>query len=370
MMTFRKLAVAFAMMTAATMHAGAAPGASEGGKSGAGWAAPDEATATFTDYHFASGETLQQLRLHYATLGRPHRNADGAVDNAVLFLHWTGASGQALLTQEYRAALFGLGAPFDAERYFIILPDAIGHGQSSKPSDGPRGAFPHYGYGDMVELQHKLVSETLGIAHLRAIVGMSMGCMNAWQWAEAYPDAADGIMPVACFPSPISGRDLLWRRMVVDGIRSDPAWAGGNYTLQPPSVSYGLGVLRLMTDGVPRLQEAVSTRESVEAFIGSVKARASGFDANDLIYSLESSADFDAVPGFSGVRARIFAVNFADDEFYRASLQTLERDIRAVPGARFVVRPVSKGSVGHMSMAHPALWADRARDFVGRLGAH
>jgi homoserine O-acetyltransferase len=330
---------------------------------------PHQADATFANYRFRDGETLPRLRLHYATLGQPRRNAQGAIDNAVLILHWTGVSSEALLTPEYKTALFAPGAPFDASRYFVILPDAVGHGRSSKPSDGLRTAFPHYGYGDMVDLEHMLVTETLGITHLRAIVGMSMGCMNAWQWAEAYPEAMDGIMPIACFPSSISGRNLVWRRMVVDSIRSDPAWAKGTYQQQPPSLSYGLEILRLMIDGVPHLQAVAGTRASANAFIRGVKEQAAGFDANDLVYSLESSGDFDAEPGLSRVKTKVLALNFADDEFYRDSLQTLERDISTVRGGRFVVRAVSDGSVGHLSMAYPALWADHARDFIAWLSA-
>ncbi len=158
-----------------------------------------QANTDLANYKFRDGETLPQLRLHYVTLGQPHKNDHGSIDNAILLLHWTNSSSQALLVPEYKEALFAPGAPFDARRFFVIIPDSIGLGQSSKPSDGLRAAFPHYGYGDMVDLQHKLVVETLGITHLRAVVGMSMGCMNAWQWAEAYPDAMDGIMPVACF---------------------------------------------------------------------------------------------------------------------------------------------------------------------------
>jgi homoserine O-acetyltransferase len=373
MTMLRQIAFAAAAVAAGSVAqaADAGGGVSTGAQSDRSSAAtPHQADATFASYRFRDGKTLPQLRLHYATLGQPHRNAQGAIDNAVLLLHWTGASGEALLTPEYRTALFAPGAPFDASRYFVILPDAIGHGRSSKPSDGLKAAFPRYGYGDMVHLQHMLVTETLGITHLRAIVGMSMGCMNAWQWAETYPDAMDGILPVACFPSSISGRNLVWRRMVVDGIRSDPAWAGGNYSQQPPSVSYGLEMLRLMIDGVPHLQAAARTRENADAFVRGVKEQAAGFDANDLIYSLESSGDFDAEPGLSRVKIKVLAVNFADDEFYRDSLQTLQRDMRAVRGGRFVVRAVSDGSVGHMSMAAPALWADQARDFVTWLSGN
>jgi len=372
MTMFRQIAFATAVVTAwsVAQAADAGSGVSTGAQSDPSSAAtPHQADATFANYRFRDGETLPRLRLHYATLGQPHRNAQGAIDNAVLLLHWTSASSEALLTPEYRTALFAPGAPFDASRYFVILPDAVGHGRSSKPSDGLKAAFPHYGYGDMVDLQHMLVTETLGITHLRAIVGMSMGCMNAWQWAETYPDAMDGILPVACFPSSISGRNLIWRRMVVDSIRSDPSWAGGNYKQQQPSVSYGSEMLRLMIDGVPHLQAAAGTRESADAFIRDVKEQAAGLDANDLIYSLESSGDFDAEPGLSRVKTKVLAVNFADDEFYRDSLQTLQRDIRAVHDGRFVVRAVSDGSLGHMSMAQPALWADQARDFVAWLNA-
>lgn len=367
MTMLRQIAFAIAAVAAGSVAqaADAGSGVSTGAPSGLSSAPmPHQADATFAGYRFRDGETLPQLRLHYATLGQPHRNAQGAIDNAVLLLHWTSASGEALLTPEYRMALFSPGAPFDAGRYYVILPDAVGHGRSSKPSDGLKAAFPRYGYGDMVDLQHRLVTETLGVTHLRAIVGMSMGCMNAWRWAETYPDAMDGILPVACFPSSISGRNLIWRRMVVDGIRNDPAWAGGNYKQQPPSLSHGLEMLRLMIDGVPHLQAAAGTRENADAFVRGVKEQAAGFDANDLIYSLESSGDFDAEPGLSRVRTKVLAVNFADDEFYRDSLQTLQRDMRAVRGGRFVVRAVSDGSVGHMSMAEPALWADQARDFV------
>jgi homoserine O-acetyltransferase len=330
---------------------------------------PHQASATFANYRFRNGETLPALRLHYATLGQPRRNSQGAIDNAVLMLHWTNASGQALLTEEFRAALFAPGAPFDATRYFVILPDAVGHGRSSKPSDGLRAAFPRYGYGDMVDLQHRLVTEVLGIAHLRAIVGISMGCMNAWQWAQAYPDAMDGIMPVACFPSPITGRNLLWRRMVVNAIKSDPAWAGGTYTSQPPSMAHALAIVRLMIDGVPHLQEAVATPERADTFLRNMREQAVAVDANDLIYALEASGDFDARPGLSRVKAKALAVNFADDEFYRDSLQTLQRYIHTIPGARFVVRGISDGSVGHLSMARPTLWADQARAFVAWLAA-
>jgi homoserine O-acetyltransferase/O-succinyltransferase len=322
---------------------------------------------SFTNYKFRDGETLPQLRLHYMTLGNPHKSAAGTVDNGVLLLHWTNASSQALVVTEYREALFAPGAPLDATRFFIIIPDDIGHGRSSKPSDGLRAAFPHYGYGDMVDLQHKLVTESMGIQHLHAIIGMSMGCMNAWQWAEAYPDAIDGIMPVACFPAAISGRNLLWRRMLIDGIRSDPMWENGNYQKQPPSASQGFLLARMMIDGVPALQQEVPTAEAADALIHGVKSQAGGGDANDLLYAFESSRDFNAEPDLSQIKSKVFALNFADDEFYRDSLQILQHDIEQVRRRQVIVRSVSTGSVGHLSMAHPNLWKDQVRAFINWL---
>ena len=331
---------------------------------------PRQADTSFTNYKFRDGETLPQVRLHYAILGEPHKDEHGSVDNAILLLHWTNASSQALLAPEYKEALFAPGAPFDITRFFVIIPDSIGHGQSSKPSDELKARFPHYEYGDIVDLQYKLVVETLGITHLRAVVGMSMGCMNAWRWAETYPDAMDGIMPVACFPSPISGRNLLWRRMIVDAIKSDPVWAEGNYQQQPPSVAVGLEIAQMMIDGVPHLQEEVSTPERADEFILSVKKQAAAQDANDLIYSFESSRDFNAEPDLDKIKVKVFALNFADDEFYRDSLQILQHDMLKVQHGELVVRAISAGSAGHFSMAHPQLWKDQARDFIGWLNTH
>lgn len=328
---------------------------------------PRELDTTYTDYKFRDGETLHQLRFHYALLGQPHRDDKGAVDNAILLLHWTSASSQALLTPEYKKALFAPGAPFDVTRFFVIIPDEVGHGRSAKPSDGLRARFPHYGYGDMVDLQHKLVAETLGVTHLRAVVGMSMGCMNAWQWAEAYPETMDGIMPIGCFPAPISGRNLLWRRIIVDFTKSDPAWDGGNYRQQPPFVAIGFEIARMMIDGVPHLQEEAGTPDKTDEFIRTVRDQAAAQDANDLIYSFESSSDFNAEPGLDKIKTKVFALNFADDEFYRDSLQVLQRDMPRVQRQKLVVLQTSASSAGHFSMAHPTLWTAQAHDFIDWL---
>jgi homoserine O-acetyltransferase/O-succinyltransferase len=328
-----------------------------------------QSDVTLSNYRFRDGKTLQQLRIHYTTLGNPHKTAEGMVDNAILLLHWTNASSQGLVVPEYQGALFAPGAPLDVTRFFVIIPDDIGHGKSSKPSDGLKAAFPRYGYGDMVDLQHKLVTESLGIQHLHAVIGMSMGCMNAWQWAENYPDAMDGIMPIACFPAPISGRNLLWRRMLIDGIRSDPLWENGNYQKQPPSTLQGFLLARMMIDGVPALQHEVPTAEAADALIRGIGGQSSGGDANDLLYAFESSRDFNAEPGLSQIKTKVYALNFADDEFYRDSLQILQRDSELLGQAKIALRPVSDGSVGHLSMAHPSLWKDHVGAFMDWLDA-
>ncbi len=329
-------------------------------------------TASFPNYKFRDGETLPDVRIHYTTLGKPHKNARGGVDNAILLLHWTDASSQSLLTPEYKQALFAPGAPLDATRFFVVIPDDIGHGESSKPSDGLRAAFPHYGYGDMVDLQHKLVTEALGIAHLHAVIGMSMGCMNAWQWAEAYPDAMDGVMPIACFPAPISGRNLLWRRIVINTIKSDPLYNNGSYKEQPPSAVTAFAIVRMMIDGVPALQHEVPSTRAAETLIRGIKSQIRGQDqdANDVIYAFDSSRDFNAEPGLRRIKTKVYALNFADDEFYRDSLQILERDIQQVPQAKFAIRPITVGSVGHFTMSHPALWKDQVQEFMNWLSTN
>jgi homoserine O-acetyltransferase/O-succinyltransferase len=330
---------------------------------------PRNEDVTYTNYAFRDGQTLPQLRLHYALLGTPHYNRNGAIDNAILLLHWTEASSQNLLTQEFQEALFAPGAPFDITRYFVIIPDDIGHGQSSKPSDGLKTGFPQYGYGDMVDLQHKLVTETLGISHLHAVVGMSMGCMNAWQWAEEYPDAMDGVMPIACFPAPISGRNLLWRHITVDGIKSDPAYDGGNYQQEPPSLAEAVNVSQLMINGVPNLQAQITSPAVADGFVNNVDSAAAGYDANNWIYAFQASSDFNAEPELSGIKAKVFAVNFADDEFYRDSLHILEKDMPKVANGRYVIVPSSSATLGHLSMAHPDLWRADAATFMNWLNS-
>jgi homoserine O-acetyltransferase len=318
----------------------------------------------YENYRFRDGETLARASIHYATLGEPHRGKDGQVDNAVLLLHWTGANGQALLTPEFMHALFDPGRPLDADRYYLIFADSFGHGRSSKPSDGLRGRFPNYGYGDIVDLQHKLITETLAIKRLRAIIGLSMGGMNAWQWAEAYPDAMDGIMPVVSLPVPVSGRNLIWRHLAIDYIRDDPDWENGNYARPFRGFREGFQLLRMMIDGVPHLQAIAPDSRSADQFIADAAAQSAGGDANDLLYSLKASADYDPEPQLGAIRTKVFALNFGDDEFNPDGLQILESRIKLVPRGRYVVQPGTSGSFGHLTMAHPALWADKVAMFM------
>jgi homoserine O-acetyltransferase len=328
---------------------------------------PQEHDVTYENYRLRSGETLDRLRLHYATLGAPHRGAHGQIDNAILVLHWTGNSGASLLTPEYMKSLFAEGQPLDAKRYYLIVPDNLGHGRSSKPSDGLRAHFPHYGYGDLVDLQHKLVSDTLGIRRLHAILGLSMGGMNAWQWAEAYPDEVEGVMPVVSLPVRVSGRNLLWRRIVIDGIRSDPEWRDGDYARPPRGFNEGYRVLRMMIEGVPHLQRLLPDTKATLDYLGAIDASGATSDANDLLYSLESSSDYDPEPGLARIKAKVLALNFTDDQFNPDELQILQTRIEQVKGGRYVVQEGGPDSYGHLTMAHPALWAAHVGDFMRQL---
>jgi|HubBroStandDraft_6_1064221.scaffolds.fasta_scaffold84076_2 homoserine O-acetyltransferase len=349
-------------------RAGRAQTSSDSFSSAAPDAAAKQTDAYYDNYRLRDGETLARLRLHYATLGNPHRNSHGDIDNAVLVLHWTGSGGSALLTPEFVKALFDPGRPLDVRRYYLIFPDNLGHGNSSKPSDGMRASFPHYGYDDLVDLQHKLVTETLGVKHLRAILGMSMGGMNAWQWAEAYRDAMDGVMPVVSLPVKVSGRNLLWRRMVIADIRNDPDWQGGNYTKEPRGFVQGYQLLRMMIDGVPHLQAIIPDAKAADGFLASAAQQVASEDANDVLYSLESSRDYNPEPGLSKIKTKVFALNFSDDEFNPDMLQILQNLMPRVPGAHYVVQKGTPESFGHLTMAHPALWADHVRDFMKELG--
>jgi homoserine O-acetyltransferase len=326
--------------------------------------ATQEGDATFTSYRFSDGRVMPEVRIHYATAGTPRRDAAGRVTNAVLLLHWTGSSGEVLRGKPFVDALFAPGKPLDATKFFLIFPDSIGHGRSSKPSDGARARFPAYGYRDMVDLQHRVVTETLGIPRLHAIIGVSMGGMNAWLWSELYPEAVGAVMPIVALPTRISGRNLLWRRFVTHQIRDDPGWKGGDYAAPPRGWREAFPVFRMLLDGVPHLQATIPDGAAADAFLREAITQAARIDANDILYSLESSADYDPEPALGEIQAKVLALNFSDDEFNPVALHTLERLMPRVKRGRFVIQEGHEHSFGHFTQAHPELWAEHVASFL------
>ena len=316
-------------------------------------------------FKFSTGETLPDVRMHYLTVGTPHKNARGEIDNAVLLLHGTTSTGRSLLVASFAGELFGAGQPLDASKFFLILPDGIGRGGSSKPSDGLRTRFPRYGYADVVEGHYRLLTEGLGIKHLRLIIGTSMGGMQAWMWAERHPEMMDAIMPVACLPTAISGRNMLWRRLVIEAIRDDPDWKNGDYDKQPSHFAHFLPIFNIMTDSALRLQQEAPTRAKANELYDGLIAKYGKLDANDYLYWFESSYDYDPAPALGKIRAKVLAVNFGDDELNPVDLGIMEREIPRVKNARFVVVPASPQTRGHLSLAEAALWKQHVTELLG-----
>ena len=265
------------------------------------------------------------------------------VRNAVLILHGTGGSGASLVRAEFAGELFGPGQPLDASRYFIVLPDGIGHGHSSKPSDGLHARFPHYGYRDMVEAEYRLLTEGLKVNHARLVMGTSMGGMHTWLWGELHPQFMDALMPLASLPTQISGRNRVWRRLVIDAIRNDPDWHDGEYQAQPPSLRTALEMLWLMgSNPVLRQQEAPTLAEADRVIDAAVSEGMKTQDANDILYALAASHDYDPGPALEKIEAPLLAVNSADDLINPPELGILEREIRRVPHGRAVVHALQR----------------------------
>jgi len=319
--------------------------------------APSDGNFIIKAFRFESGETLPELRLHYRTLGRLQRDGRGAVRNAVLIMHGTGGTGAQFLGVPFGGELFVPGGLLDAARYFIILPDGIGHGQSSKPSDGLRARFPRYGYRDMIAALHRLVTEGLGVDHLRLVMGTSMGGMHTWLWGGRYPDFMDALMPLASLPTQISGRNRVWRRIVIDAIRNDPEWAGGNYQRQPPSLRTAQQLLFLMSSNPVVRQERMATLAASDAVLDSaVAVTLRNADANDLLYQVEASRDYDPGPALEAIRAPLVAVNFADDLINPPELGILEREVKRVANGRAIVIPFGPETRGHGTHTLAAIW--------------
>jgi homoserine O-acetyltransferase len=323
---------------------------------------PVDGDVTFRDFRFSSGQTLPEIRIHYRTLGTPKRDDQGVVRNAVLVLHGTGGEGGSLVRRGgagdlFAAELFGAGQPLDATRYFIILPDNLGHGRSSKPSDGLHAKFPRYGYRDLVSAQHRLLTEGLKVDHLRLVMGQSMGGMHTWLWGETYPDFMDALMPLASLPGPISGRNRMWRKAVIDAIRTDPEWKGGEYTSQPRGLRLAAQILFLMSSSPLQRQKAAPTLQKAdEVFEKGVSDSLARLDANDLLYAVESSSDYDPGPGLETIRAPLLAINSADDLINPPELGILEREIKRVKRGRAIVVPIGPETIGHGTHTKAAVW--------------
>lgn len=318
------------------------------------------------DYRFRSGETLPQLRIHYATLGKATNDATGRTTNAVLILHGTGGSGQQFLQPVFAGVLFGPGQLLDATKYFIILPDNLGHGKSSKPSDGLHARFPQYEYADMVALQHDLVERGLAVNHLRLVLGTSMGCMHSWMWGEAYPDMIDALMPLACLPVEIAGRNRLWRKMVIDGIRQDPDWKNGDYSSQPRAGLEISADFLLIAGSAPlHMQEDLPTREAADGFLDDyIKRTTARLDANDFLYAVSSSRNYDPSGGLSSIKAPVMFINSADDFINPPELAIAEREIKKVKKGKFILLPTSKQTHGHATHTRAAVWQQYLQELL------
>jgi homoserine O-acetyltransferase len=331
----------------------------------ADYPSPTESDFTIRDFKFASGETLPELRLHYRTLGKPEKDAQGKTTNAILIMHGTTGSGTQFIRPEFAGELFGKDQPFDATKFFIVLPDGIGHGKSSKPSDGMHAKFPRYGYIDMVEADYRLLTEGLGVDHARLVMGTSMGGMHTWLWGELHPDFMDALLPLASLPTQISGRNRAWRRMVIDAIRNDPAWNGGEYKTQPPSLRTAAEMLWLMSSNpVLRQKDAPTLGKTDEVLDKFVEQIVKTDDANDVLYALEASHDYDPGPNLEKIQAPLLAINSADDQINPPELGILEQEIKRVPHGRAIVIPFSDKTRGHGSHTLAALWKDQLLDLL------
>jgi homoserine O-acetyltransferase len=326
---------------------------------------PQEAGFVIPDFKFRSGESLSELKVHYQTIGEPRRDEAGRVRNAVLLLHGTTGSGGQFLTPKFAAELFGPGQPLDATKWFIVMPDGIGHGRSSKPSDGLRASFPRYGYLDMIEAQRRLLVDELGVERVRLLIGTSMGGMHAWLWGQEYPDAVDALIPLASLPTQISGRNRVWRRTIIDAIRNDPQWRDGEYAAQPQSLRTAIELLWLMGSNAQRRAAEAPTLAAADRLLDEhIDARWDSYDANDVLYAVGASHDYDPAPGLERIKAPLLAINFEDDLINPPELGVLEREIKRVPQGRAVLVPRSELTSGHGTHTDAAVWRELLVDFL------
>jgi homoserine O-acetyltransferase len=359
-MGFRTVIAAVAAVAALVMSA---PGAAQGSE-----AAAQSGTLIVRDFAFHDGSKLPELRLAWTTIGQPHRDAQGEIDNAVMILHGTGGTGASFLAGDMGKALFGPGAPFDKARFYVILPDAIGHGGSSRPSDGLRMAFPAYDYADMVEGQKRMLAQ-LGVGKLQAIMGMSMGGMVTFQWATSYPDMAEKFIPIGAYPVEVAGQNRMQRKLTIDAIKADPAWNGGNYTSPPLAGLRTATSIQMLMSGSPlSLQTLYPTRAAADRFVEESMAAslASGRDANDAIYQTDASRTYNPWDRLDRVTAPLLWINFADDLINPVSLDIAGKAVARMPRARFVLVPANESTRGHGTLFQPDHWIEEVRRFMAK----
>src|SRR5712692_4131540 len=322
------------------------------------------------DFRFGTGETLPEVKLHYRTIGTPRRDASGTVRNAVLILHGTGGTGAAFLSRTFGGELFGPGQLLDATRYFIVLPDGIGHGKSSKPSDGLHARFPKYTYDDMVRAQHAMLIDGLNVNHLRLVLGTSMGAMHCWVWGEMYPDFMDGLVPLASAPTQIAGRNRVMRKMIMESITQDPAWKNGDYTEQPHEGLVGaINLLMMMTSSPLQWHKTAATRDVADTWYeDQITSRLASTDANDMLYQYNASREYDPSPNLEKITAPLLAINSADDVVNPPELGIMEKLMPRVKRGRYILIPTSDQTRGHGTHSLPTVWGRHFAEFMRELG--
>ena len=334
---------------------------------GADYPPPQQGNFVVKDFQFKSGERMAEVKLHYYTLGTPQKDARGTVRNAVLILHGTGGAGTQFISQNFAGVLFGPGQLLDATKYFIILPDNVGHGQSSKPSDGQHLRFPHYEYDDMIELQYRMLTQGLGVNHLRLVMGTSMGGMHTWLWGEQHPDFMDALMPLASQPIEIAGRNRIMRKMIMEAIRTDPEWNNGEYSKPIHGLECALDILLLMGSSPLQMQKQSPTREKADAFLENyISNRVKATDANDMLYYFDASRNYNPEPQLEKITAPLTAINSADDLINPPELKIIDADIHRVKKGKLVVLPITDQTHGHGTHSLPAIWQDHLAELLKR----
>ncbi|HEY6210785.1 MAG TPA: alpha/beta fold hydrolase [Vicinamibacterales bacterium] len=358
-----------AVLTAVLAVSIAVPVFAQGPAAAANYPAAAETDYVIRDFTFGTGEKLPTLTLHYRTIGSPRRDAAGVVRNAVLILHGTGGTGGGFLSTTFGGQLFGPGQLLDAAKYYIILPDGIGHGKSSKPSDGLRAKFPHYTYDDMVRSQHALLTDGLKVNHLRLVLGTSMGAMHCWVWGEMYPEFVDGLVPLASAPTEIAGRNRVMRKMIMDSITGDPAYRNGDYTEEPRQGLIGaIDLLMMMTSSPLQWHKTAPTREAADKwYTDQIASRLKTTDANDMLYQYDASRDYNPAPNLERIAAAVLAINSADDVVNPPELGLMEKLMPRVKRGRYVLIPTSDRTRGHGTHSLPAVWGPYLKEFLSSL---